>query len=106
MKGFGLILAGAAIATLVGGAVADPDPVEAGRAFLAENCAGCHAIDAEGESPLEAAPPFRDLHRLYPVEYLEEALAEGIVTGHPDMPQAVLEPEMIAAVIAYLHTLE
>jgi mono/diheme cytochrome c family protein len=108
MKFVGLTAAAIVVATLANGQKADPpvDPVAMGRTFLAENCASCHAIGREGTSPLEAAPPFRVLHERYPVEFLEEALAEGIVTGHPDMPQFQLEPDMIAAVIGYLQTLE
>ncbi len=52
------------------------------------------------------APPFRSLHRLYPVESLEEALAEGISTGHPTMPEFRLDPGQIGDVIAYLKSLE
>jgi cytochrome c len=80
--------------------------VAAGRAFVEEKCASCHAIGPSGASPLERAPPFRTLHERYPVESLAEGLAEGIVTGHPEMPQFVLEPEEIDAVIAYLKSLE
>jgi len=52
-----------------------------------------HAVGADGESPVPEAPPFRMLEARYPLEALEEALAEGIVTGHPDMPQFALEPD-------------
>lgn len=52
------------------------------------------------------APPFRTLHSKYPVENLEEALAEGIVTGHPEMPVFQLEPPQISALIEYLYTLK
>lgn len=107
MKLIGLAIAAVVVATLADGeSVASDNIAERGRLFLAENCAMCHAIDREGASPLEAAPPFRVLHERYPVEYLEEALAEGIVTGHPDMPQFVLEPDMISAVVSYLQSLE
>jgi mono/diheme cytochrome c family protein len=41
----------------------------------------------------------------YPPEELEEALAEGITSGHPDMPEFILSPEEIADVVRYLHTL-
>jgi hypothetical protein len=34
------------------------------------------------------APPFRTLHERYPVENLEEPLAEGIISGHPSMPNS------------------
>ncbi len=57
-------------------------------------------------SPLKIAPPFRTLHLRYPIETLEELLAEGIVTGHPTMPQFRLEPDQINDVISYLKTLE
>ena len=57
-------------------------------------------------SPLAIAPPFRDLHRRYPVKSLEEAMAEGITTGHPTMPEFRLDPGQIADVIAYFKTLE
>ena len=69
-------------------------------------CAGCHAIDKVSPSPLKIAPPFRTLHERYPVENLEEPLAEGIVTGHPTMPEFRFEPDQIADFIAFLKTLQ
>lgn len=80
--------------------------VERGRAFAEANCARCHAIGPAGGSPLLEAPPFRTLHGLYPVENLAEALAEGIRTAHPDMPQFELNPEQINDLIVYLKSLE
>lgn len=77
-----------------------------GLALVEENCSRCHAVGQEGPSPLLAAPPFRELHQRYPVEDLAEALAEGIMTGHPAMPEFVFEPAQIEDVIAYLKTLE
>ena len=41
-----------------------------------------------------------------PVETLEESLAEGIVTGHPSMPEFKLDPGQVGDVIAYLKSLE
>jgi hypothetical protein len=55
---------------------------------------------------LKVAPPFRTLHRRYPVDSLAEALAEGIVTGHPMMPEFQLDPGQVGDVIAYLKTLQ
>lgn len=77
-----------------------------GLAFARANCATCHAIDRSSESPLKAAPPFRSLHNKYPVENLAEALAEGISTGHPVMPEFSLAPAQIGDLIAFLKTLE
>ncbi len=77
-----------------------------GQKLAEENCAVCHAVGEEGDSPHPAAPPFRTLSSRYPVETLEEALAEGIVTGHPFMPEFELEPEEIVAFIAYLGSIQ
>jgi len=67
-------------------------------------CAGCHAVEAAGDSPMKAAPPFREMGRTYPVRDLQEALAEGLVTAHPAMPQIELEASEVANVIAYLES--
>jgi len=51
------------------------------------------------------APPFRDISKRYPIENLGEALAEGIVTGHPAMPRFIFEPRDIEALLTYLASL-
>ena len=73
-----------------------------GRQLAATHCSSCHAIGPEGASPMEGAPPFRDLPRRYPIEDLAEALAEGIVTGHPQMPVFTFSTEEIDALLAYM----
>ena len=85
---------------------AEADGVQRGREFARANCARCHAIERSGDSPLKSAPPFRTLHQRYPVEYLEESLAEGMVTGHSEMPEFRLEPDQIADFIDFLKSLE
>lgn len=75
----------------------------AGRRFAETNCARCHAIGAEGDSPFTPAPPFRDLAQKWQPEFLAEAFAEGIVVGHPAMPAFELNPQEIADLIAYLN---
>ena len=87
-------------------AFAQTPAVQRGQVFVRTNCAHCHAIDRLSSSPLKDAPPFRTLHRKYSVESLEESLAEGIVTGHPSMPEFRLDPGQIGDVIAYLKSLE
>lgn len=94
-----------AASTLMNSA-AEAESAQRGASFARANCARCHSIDKSGDSPLKIAPPFRTLHTRYPVEALEEALAEGIVTGHPSMPEFRLEPEQIGDFIAFLKTLE
>ena len=77
-----------------------------GKTFALNNCAKCHSVDKVSASPLKIAPPFRTLHKRYPIETLSEALAEGISTGHPTMPAFQLDPDQIGDLLAYLKTLE
>jgi|SRR6187200_1794600 len=89
-----------------GVASAQMSPAEQrGRTFAMANCARCHAIDKVSPSPLPIAPPFRSLNERYPVENLAESLAEGIVTGHPTMPEFRLELDQVADFIAFLKSL-
>ncbi len=79
-------------------------PVSRGEILARENCASCHAIGLKGESANPKSPAFRTLGKRYPLEALEEALAEGIVVGHGEagMPHFVFEPDDIGDLIAYL----
>jgi cytochrome c len=77
-----------------------------GLTLVSNNCARCHAVDKVSESPLKIAPPFRTLHLRYPIENLQEPLAEGIVVGHPTMPEFSFDPGQVGDIIAYLKTLE
>jgi len=100
-----LILAAAMLAGTNAAGALDP-AAQRGLTFAQANCSMCHAIGPAGGSPLPIAPPFRTLHESYPVETLEEAFAEGIVTGHPSMPQFQLDVAQITDLIAYLKSLE
>lgn len=84
------------------------EETQAARGFdlLRANCARCHAIDASSTSPNEKAPPFRLIVQKYEPGALEEALAEGIVTGHNNMPEFAFDPDDATAIIAYLDTLK
>lgn len=81
------------------------DKVERGRKLSVEHCSRCHAIGKNGPSQFHLAPPFRDIVKRYPTEQLEEALAEGIVTGHPAMPRFVFNPDEIDALLSYMDQL-
>ncbi|WP_112663459.1 c-type cytochrome [Microvirga flavescens] len=87
-------------------ATAQEGRIQRGQVFVQTNCALCHAIGRYGDSPLKEAPPFRTLHTRYPIDNLAEALAEGIVTGHPSMPEFQLDPAQINDVIAYLKSIQ
>lgn len=101
-----IILVAAILSVIAPAARAQAGDVERGRELAQASCGGCHAVGPTGASAMPAAPPFRDLHRRYPVEQLAEALAEGISTGHAAMPEFQLAPAQIEALIAYLKTLE
>jgi cytochrome c len=81
-------------------------PARRGEALLITNCARCHAVGRSGVSPHPQAPPFRTLSRKFKVEGLAEALAEGISTGHPDMPEFVFEADEVGAIIEYLKSIQ
>jgi mono/diheme cytochrome c family protein len=96
----------ATVALSANSALALSPAAQRGFVFVNTNCSRCHAVGHFGDSPLVIAPPFRTLHERYPVDELAEALAEGIVVGHPTMPQFTLDPGQVDDVISYLKTLE
>jgi len=85
---------------------AEKNLTDKGEALVKKNCSRCHAIGREGNSPHPQAPPFRTLSSKYPVEDLAESLAEGIVSGHPDMPIFVFTPPDVEAIIDYLNSIQ
>lgn len=87
-------------------AAADPGDQAAtrGQRIASVTCASCHAIAGGGVSPLPEATPFREIVRRYPLDQLEAAFAEGLVTGHPAMPPFVFRASEIDDLIAYLET--
>ena len=92
--------------TLATSALAASPSEERGKTFALNNCARCHSVDRVTQSPLKIAPPFRNLHKRYPIETLAESLAEGIQTGHPTMPEFQLDPDQIRDLLSYLKSLE
>ncbi len=97
----GLLLL-AAVSTLAPG---QQPARERGRVLVERECARCHAVSRTGQSRHMSAPPFRDLSKKYPVENLAEALAEGIVVGHKDMPEFLFGPDDVEAILAYISSL-
>ncbi|MBP9235009.1 MAG: cytochrome c [Hyphomonadaceae bacterium] len=86
--------------------IASPAQIEAGRVMARTHCKNCHAVGLSDHSAVREAIPFRRLSELYPVSGLAEALAEGIVTGHPSMPEWVLEPEEITSLLGYIQSIQ
>ena len=101
------VAAALALTLLPVAAAAQSSPeVQRGVTLARTHCVRCHSIDKLSPSPLTIAPPFRDLHKRYKVENLQEALAEGIVTGHPTMPEFRFDPGQIRDFIAFLNSLK
>ena len=80
--------------------------VQRGKTFAVVNCSQCHSIDRHTRSRSSTAPPFRTLHRRYPVETLGDALSEGLSIGHPRMPEFRLDPAEVRDFMAFLKSLE
>ena len=87
-------------------ALAQRSPEARGEALLSRHCAMCHAIGRSGTSPYSTAPPFRTLGQRYPVESLEEALGEGLLSGHPAMPEFAFPPQDVGAIVRYLQSIQ
>jgi cytochrome c len=98
-----ILVAILAIASIGHAAAADP---KRGEILLARDCGRCHAVDRTGASADKDAPPFRTLSKRYPVESLEEALGEGTMTGHPDMPEFKYDADDVGGIIAHLKSIQ
>lgn len=98
--------AAAAIAVVALGQTAIAQNLKHGEELLVKNCASCHAVGRNGESSNKLAPPFRTLGQRYPIESLEESLGEGIMSGHPDMPEFKFDARDVGAIIVYLKSIQ
>jgi mono/diheme cytochrome c family protein len=102
MRTTSLILAGVLLAAFS----AQASEIATGRR-IAERCKACHAIGLRDASPDRKALPFRTLARHYPLEYLQEGFAEGVVVGHDGiMPNFRLSPRQLDAFLAYLRSIQ
>jgi cytochrome c len=99
------LVAAIAILAAFASAAAAQD-IKRGDTLLARDCGRCHATGRTGDSPRKDAPAFRTLARLYPIDALEEALGEGIMSGHPDMPEFKFDADDVGAIIAYLKSIQ
>jgi len=84
----------------------DPFSLASGRELAEIHCAACHAVAEDDVSAQDGAPAFRNLSKLYPLESLEEPLAEGIVTAHDNMPEFAFESDDIDAFLGYLSSIQ
>ncbi len=92
-----------ALASLGPAAAAD---TKRGETLLTRDCGRCHAVGRTGASADKEAHEFRILGKRYPIESLEEALGEGIMSGHPDMPEFKYDADDVGGIIAYLKSIQ
>jgi cytochrome c len=77
-----------------------------GQSIVANKCSSCHAVGRFGESPNPKAPAFRTLHERYPIESLEEALAEGTISAASDEPEFNFSGREVGAIISYISMIQ
>ena len=95
-----------ALAAAIPPATAAAADLKLGETLLVRHCGSCHAIGKSGDSADKSAPALRTLSSRYPVESLEEALGEGFMSGHPDMPEFKFDADDVGAIIAYLKSIQ
>lgn len=78
--------------------------MKVGQAIAEKLCARCHAIISGQKSKHGLAPTFPAIANRYSVWGLQEALAEGIIVGHADMPKFAFSPAEINNLLAYMDT--
>ena len=89
-----------------GARAADKNLADKGEVLVRDTLLALPCHRQGGQQPHPEAPPFRTLSSRYPIEDLAELLAEGIVSGHPDMPIFVFSPHDVDAVIDYLKSIQ
>ena len=75
---------GRALAVMTSSAAAD------GKALLQAHCSRCHSIEAPGTSPLEQAPPLREVYLKYPIAASRHAADSILIRsgfGDPELPR-------------------
>lgn len=100
--GAGFVLAAAVPVS----AAPSAEELKRGEDLLITYCGSCHATGRTGNSRRADAPAFRTLGKRYPIDSLEESLGEGIVAGHPDMPEVSFDGDDVGAIVDYLKSIQ
>lgn len=86
-------------------AAADDDRRESafrGKRIAEANCAACHAVAQFDASPLEAAPPLREIGRAIPPERLRQLLRGAVFADHAVMPDFEPDRQQADDLAAYM----
>src|SRR5690554_4437533 len=84
---------------------AEDPSAEEGRGLAEANCATCHSLEAEGASPLAAAPPFRDVAKRYTETELMDGFMEGLPVRHEAMPDWDMTEDQAIALSLFIMSL-
>jgi len=101
-----LTLGGLAALSLSLTAHAQEVSLTAGRELAMARCARCHAVGRTGDSTNPRSPRFRDLGARFPFDGLRDALVQGMIVGHPEMPIQHLTAVESGDLVAYLRSLQ
>ena len=80
-------------------APAQDAPIRAGRAIAETNCAECHDVRS-GQGTSSAAPSFETIANAPGMTPL--ALQAALQTSHRTMPNVMLEPDELRAIVSYI----
>lgn len=85
--------------------IAATTDVAEGRGIAREYCAKCHATDRGRRRPDAAAPPFREILAIYPIQDLANAINEGDLPTHKGVALFELSAERLGALLTYIYSL-
>ncbi len=82
------------------------DPIARGQGLATEFCSRCHAIGRTGNSPNGEAPPFRKIGQDVDLDGFIQRLRDGLLSGHPDMPEFKFDAADARAMRDYLRSVQ
>lgn len=87
------------------GADADPGQIADGQRIAQRECASCHSIDATSVSPIQSAPPLRDVLAMNDPDFLAYRFIDAMRIGHDEMPLFDFDIRSADALIAYIKSI-
>lgn len=87
---------------------ADGQPrLSRGQAIAEAQCGACHAVGLSDPSPtrINVNTAFRDLHKRYPIPMLVNAIRDGVIEGHDEMPAFRFSQSAMTDLLMYIDSL-